>query len=276
MSLEEGTLFILYLMILILAAARLLSGKGGRVSRRFRTGRAMTIGDRQMQEDSYGICQSADAFLAVLADGMGRHYGGRVSSRTAVDTMKDMFRQYRRSEAPAYFFRRAFHQMNRAILEQLDDGRGGASVGAVLIRDGRLHYAVAGNIRIAVFRKGDLIPVSSGHTIGVLAGDRFVEGRITREQALRMLDDTRLYNYVGQDGFREIEFVDTPIRLKDRDIVALMSDGLYEGLEWRAIEEILSSKKKCQQKAYDIVEMINADSRKGKDNAGIVLVEVAL
>ena len=91
-----------------------------------------------------------------------------------------------------------------------------------------------------------------------------------------MLDDTRLYNYVGQDGFREIEFVDTPIRLKDRDIVALMSDGLYEGLEWRAIEEILSSKKKCQQKAYDIVEMINADSRKGKDNAGIVLVEVAL
>ena len=58
--------------------------------------------------------------------------------------------------------------------------------------------------------------------------------------------------------------------------MALMSDGLYEGLEWRAIEEILSSKKKCQQKAYDIVEMINADSRKGKDNAGIVLVEVAL
>lgn len=272
MSLAEGTLFILYLLILLLAALRFLGGKKGRVSQRLQAGRAMTVGDRQIQEDACGICQSADAFLA---DGMGRHYGGRVSSRTAVDTIKDMFLHYRRSEAPAYFFRRAFHQMNRAILEQLDDGRGGASVGAVLIRDGSLYYAVAGNVRIAVLRRGSLIPVSSGHTIDVLAGDRFVEGRITREQALRMLEDTRLYNYVGQDGFREIEFVDKPIKLKDKDIVALMSDGLYEGLEWRVIEEVLSGKGKCQQKACDIVELINADSRKGKDNGGIVLVEVA-
>ncbi len=234
MSLAEGTLFILYLLILLLAALRFLGGKKGRVSQRLQAGRAMTVGDRQIQEDACGICQSADAFLAVLADGMGR-----------------------------------------AVLEQLDDGRGGASVGAVLIRDGSLYYAVAGNVRIAVLRRGSLIPVSSGHTIDVLAGDRFVEGRITREQALRMLEDTRLYNYVGQDGFREIEFVDKPIKLKDKDIVALMSDGLYEGLEWRVIEEVLSGKGKCQQKACDIVELINADSRKGKDNGGIVLVEVA-
>lgn len=129
MSLAEGTLFILYLLILLLAALRFLGGKKGRVSQRLQAGRAMTVGDRQIQEDACGICQSADAFLAVLADGMGRHYGGRVSSRTAVDTIKDMILHYRRSEAPAYFFRRAFHQMNRAILEQLDDGRGGASVG---------------------------------------------------------------------------------------------------------------------------------------------------
>ena len=34
----------------------------------------------------------------------------------------------------------------------IDVGRGGASVGAVLIRDGSLYYAVAGNVRIAVLR----------------------------------------------------------------------------------------------------------------------------
>lgn len=274
---REITILIVYLFILALSAARLLpSGAGkGRVMRRFRVGRAMTIGTRQVQEDSYGICQGPDAFMAVLADGMGRDYGGKVSSRIAVETVKDMFSCYQSSENPAYFFRRAFHAANAAILGELDDGRGGASVGAVLIRDGSLYYAVAGNVRIAVLRRGSLIPVSSGHTIDVLAGDRFVEGRITREQALRMLEDTRLYNYVGQDGFREIEFVDKPIKLKDKDIVALMSDGLYEGLEWRVIEEVLSGKGKCQQKACDIVELINADSRKGKDNGGIVLVEVA-
>ena len=44
-------------------------------------------------------------------------------------------------------------------------------------------------------------------------------------------------------------------------------------MEWKEIEELLTGKKKCQQKAYDIIEVINASNRKEKDNASIVLVE---
>lgn len=273
MTLEEGVIIAIYLFIICLIAARFLSRDKGKVIRRFKVGKAMTIGDRQVQEDDYGVCQSADGFMAVLADGMGKNYGGKVSSRIAVDTMKDMFRLYRSSENPAYFFRKSFHRINMEILKQLDDGRGGTSVGAILIKDNYLYYAVAGNVKIAVYRGGNLVPVSSGHTIDVLAGDKFIEGSITREDALKLLDNTRMYNYVGQDGFREIEFFDTPIRLRERDIVVLMSDGIYEGMDWKAVEEHLSGRKKCQQKAYEVIEEINAGSQREKDNASIVLVE---
>lgn len=261
---REITILIVYLFILALSAARLLpSGAGkGRVMRRFRVGRAMTIGTRQVQEDSYGICQGPDAFMAVLADGMGRDYGGKVSSRIAVETVKDMFSCYQSSENPAYFFRRAFHAANAAILGELDDGRGGASVGAVLIRDGFLYYAVAGNVKVAVCRGGELVQLSTGHTVGMLAEGRFMEGSITRQQALELLEDKRLYNYVGQDGFEEIEFFDTPVRLKERDTVVLMSDGLYEGVDWKTIEELLAGRGKCQQKAYDIIEAANTGIQK--------------
>ena len=241
---------------------------------RFRVGKAMTIGTRQVQEDDYGICQSAEGFLAVLADGMGKNYGGRVSSRIAVDTMKGMFKAYQATENPAYFFRKSFHAVNREILKQLDDGKGGASMGAVLIKNNYLYYAVAGNVKIAVYRKNALVSLSTGHTIDMLVEDRFMEGTITREQALKMLENKRLYNYLGQDGFKEIEFFDAPIHLKEKDIVVLMSDGLYGGMEWKEIEELLADKKKCQQKAYEIIEMINAGNRKEKDNASIVLVEI--
>lgn len=276
MTLEKWVLFILYLFILILVFCRATYREKGKVMRRFKAGKAMTIGTRQVQEDDYGICQSREGFLAVLADGMGKNYGGRVSSRIAVDTMKDMFEAYQAAENPAYFFRRAFHAVNREILKQLDDGKGGASVGTALIRDNCLYYAVAGNIKIAVYRKDSLVPLSTGHTIDMLAEDRFMEGTITREEALKLLENKRLYNYLGQDGFKEIEFFDTPVRLKEKDIVVLMSDGLYEGMEWKTMEEILSGKKKCQQKAYEMIEMINAGNRKEKDNASIVLVEVSI
>lgn len=272
---REITILAVYLFILLLTAARFLpAGRGtGRVMRRFRVGRAMTIGTRQVQEDNYGICQGPDAFMAVLADGMGRDYGGKVSSRIAVETVKDMFSCYQSSENPAYFFRRSFHAANAAILNELDDGRGGASVGAVLIRDSHLYYAVAGNVMVAVYRRGELVPLSTGHTVGMLAEGRFMEGSITRQQALDLLGDRRLYNYVGQDGFGEIEFFDAPVRLKERDIVVLMSDGLYEGVDWKTMEELLAGRGKCQQKAYDIIEAVNTGIQKEKDNASIVLVE---
>ncbi len=273
MSLQEGVLLAIYLLILVLVAARFLNGEKRKMIRRFRTGTAMTIGDRQVQEDNYGICQSADGFMAVLADGIGKNYGGKISSRVAVDTMKDMFTNYHSHENPAYFFKKSFHRVNAEILEKLDDGRGGASMGVILVRDNYLYYAVAGNVKIAVYRQDSLVPLTSGHTIDVLVEDRFMKGSITREEALRMLEDRRLYNYLGQDGFQEIEFFDAPVLLKEKDIVVLMSDGLYEGMNWKMIEELLSGKKKCQQKAYEIIEAINAGNKKEKDNASIVLVE---
>jgi len=275
MEREEIVILAIYLFILILTAARFLSPAkaAGRVMRRFRVGRAMTIGTRQVQEDNYGICQGPDAFLAVLADGMGKSYGGKVSSRIAVETLKDMFTCYQSAENPAYFFQRSFRMANSAILDELDDGRGGASVGAVLIRDNQLYYAVAGNVKVAVYRKGGLVPLSTGHTIDMLAEGKFMEGTITRQQALELLENKRLYNYIGQDGFEEIEFFDTPVRLKEKDIVVLMSDGLYEGTDWKRIEELLAGRGKLQQKAYEIIEAVNTGIQKEKDNASIVLVE---
>lgn len=276
MTFEEGTILAIYLFILILIGFRFLKMEKGKVVRRFKVGKAMTIGTRQVQEDEYGICQSKEGFLAVLADGIGKNYGGKVSSRIAVEVMKELFMQYQAAENPAYFFQKSFHRVNREILNQLDDGRGGASVGAILIKDNFLYYAVAGNVKVAVYRKDCLIPLSTGHTIDMLVEDKFLEGVITREDALKMLENKRLYNYLGQDGFKEIEFFDTPVKLKEKDIIVLMSDGIYDGLDWKNIEELLSVKKKCQQKAYEIVEAINADSREDKDNASVVLVEVSV
>lgn len=276
MGLEEGMILAIYIFILLLAAVRFLPAKSGKVVRRLQTGKAMTIGTRQVQEDNYGMCQTQDGFMAVLADGMGKNYGGKISSQQVVDTMKEMFANYRSVENPAYFFRNAFHKANAGILEKLDDGRGGASAGVVIIKDNYLHYAVVGNVKIAVFRKGDLVPVSSGHTIDMLVENKFVEGTITKEEALKRLEDKRVYNYLGQDQFEEVELFDAPIFLKEKDIIVLMSDGLYGGIEWKAIEEILAEKKKCQQKAYEIIEAVNAGKQKEKDNACVVLVEVSV
>lgn len=237
------------------------------------TGRSMTIGGREIQEDQTGCAETAAGILAVLADGAGKAYGGRIASRIAVDTCMDIFSDYNAFHNPQYFFRKAFHRANKEILKALgDDSRGSASLGCAMVREGFLYYALVGNVRIAVYREGNLVPVSSGHTFAVLAEQKFREGTISREDALRMLENRRLYNYLGQDGFRDIELFDAPVRMKPGDIVVLMSDGVYELIGTREIEAVLGGSGDCQRKAYDIIELVNQNPKEDKDNASIVLL----
>lgn len=93
-------------------------------------GTCMTIGSREVQEDQLA-CMNTDAgMMAVLADGAGKTYGGRIAARTAVETFQDIFGDYNAFNNPQYYFRKAFQCANREILKALgDENRGTASVG---------------------------------------------------------------------------------------------------------------------------------------------------
>jgi len=93
-------------------------------------GRSMTIGGREVQEDQTGVMETKAGLMAVLADGAGKAYGGRIASRIAVDTCTQIFEDYNAFNNPQYFFRKAFHCANKEILKALgDDSRGAASLG---------------------------------------------------------------------------------------------------------------------------------------------------
>lgn len=238
-------------------------------------GKSMTIGNRETQEDQVDFLKTPEGIMAVLADGGGQTYGGRIAARAATQTCVETFRDYNAFHNPQYFFRKAFNCANKEILRALgDERRGTASVGCVLIRRGFLYYALVGNVKICVYREGNLVPVSTGHTVSVLAEKQFHEGKISRENALVLLENRRLYNYLGQDEFKDIEYVDAPIRLKGGDIVVLMSDGIYDLLSFKEVEEALQEKTDCQRKAFNVIELVNRNSSPAKDNASIILLGV--
>ena len=87
-----------------------------------------------------------------------------------------------------------------------------------------------------------------------------------------MLENHRLYNYLGQDGFQDVEIFDRPIKLQQGDIIVLMSDGLYELIPWKEIEEVLASGQDCQSMAYSMIEKVNQNTAENKDNASVILV----
>lgn len=279
MTIPEIIILCLSLLGAALLAERMRLSVHWRRSKSLRlceTGASKTIGDREVQEDEYGIAETEESLMAVMADGMGKHYAGKIASRTAVDVFLDLFEDRNAFYNPQYSFRKAFQGANREILNQLEENQGSASVGAVMIKDRKLYYAVVGNVKIAVYRNHELVPVSSGHTIGVLAKQKYEEGKLTRQEAVSLLDHHRLYNFVGQDGFRDVEFFDTPIALHGGEYVLLMSDGLYETARWKDMEDCLEGEGSCQEKAFQLVELVNQSEEEEKDNAAVVVIKVNL
>lgn len=237
------------------------------------SGASKTIGDREVQEDVYGIKTVLEGTMAVLADGMGKRFGGKIAAGTAVEAFLQIFENGDAFYNPQYSFRRAFQGANREILNRLEEEQGCASVAAVMVKDRRLYYAAAGNVKVAVYRNQELVPVTSGHTIDVLARQKYEEGKLTRQEAAALLEQHRLYNFVGQDGFCDIEFFDKPISLYGGEYILLMSDGLYETARWKDMEDCLEGEGDCQQKAYQLIELVNRSEKEDKDNAAVVVLQ---
>lgn len=234
--------------------------------------KSRTIASREVQEDDFNTAENDQAFLAVLADGMGKSFGGKIASKIAVDTFTDLFISFRDFSHPHYYFQRSFNQANREILKMLDDGRGSAAVLAAVIVQDRLYYALAGNCKIAIYRGAELIPLSEGHTINILAQQQYYDGKISRDDALALLAKQRMYNYLGQDEFKEIEIYDQPIALRRNDLIVLMTDGIFEQVTWAELEEILEKKDSCQAMCLQVIEKINRQIAEDRDNASIIMI----
>lgn len=262
------------LIIVRMGIARIEKKRYRKLYHSYDTGISKTIGDRETQEDEYGIAESEDGIMAVMADGMGKHFGGKIASRIAVEVFLDIFKDSDAYYNPQYSFRKAFQGANREILNQLEDNQGFASVGTIMIKNRKLYYAVVGDVKAAVFRNHELVPVTYGHTISVLAHQKYQEGKLTRQEAIRLLEHHRLYNYVGQDGFHDIEFFDTPIALYGGEYVILMTNGLYETVKWKDIENCLEGEGNCQKIAFELIEMVNQSQEKNKDNAAAVVIKI--
>lgn len=90
-----------------------------------------------------GAMETKNGVMAVLADGAGKEFGGRIASRIAVDTCMDIFGDFNAFHNPQYYFRKAFHSANLEILKALgDENRGSASVGCVFVASGYVETIV--------------------------------------------------------------------------------------------------------------------------------------
>ncbi len=235
---------------------------------------SQSMGRREIQADYAEALSNCAGTIAVLADGTGSENTGKVCAHLAADSVLDCFEPYQILNNPIYFFKSTFAQAHRRIRQTIGERRGGAGMAAVFVNRTHLYYASAGDLRIALMRGKELIPLNEGQTVDVLAAEAYHMGNISRQEAIWSMDEKRIWNYLGKDGFREIERCDRPIRLKDQDTVLMVSRGIFETVSWGEMEDILLERISVQSQADAIVQKAESKQHQEMDNGSVLLLKV--
>lgn len=236
-------------------------------------GMAQTTGNKEVQADAVKIAVTTAGKLAVMADGIGKEKIGKVCANLAVEEFINAFSFYQTLHNPEYFFERTIYSIHKHMQKILDECQGGASLGAVLLTRGRLHYAVAGQVKITLVRNGELIPLVEGQTIGVLACQAYKDGKLSRQDTIWSKKDNSVWNYIGKDGFRSIEIAQMPIELKWGDLVIMMTKGIFEELSYAQLERVLINPVlSAKEKAKRVIHQIEGLPKQDKENGSILVI----
>lgn len=227
------------------------------------------LGREEIQEDYMNIIKRPYGTLAVLADGFGKNEAGKTASKVAVNFITEMFIKENSSNKIAYFFKKALMKANHEVIERIERDAGGTSVTVAFIKDNYLHYALVGNVMLAIFRGRELVKLSEGHNIDEIAKKAYVEGKVVKEDALYTMEREKLIYYLGKEPLSEIEISEVPIRLHKNDVVVLMNKGIYENIRWIEIEDVLEDRTlDLESKSDLIINRLNL-----RQNGSIILMK---
>lgn len=245
------------------------------------TGYAQHIGEREEQQDSFGLADLANSFeieskgvFAVLADGMGGYEMGKEAGELAVQTMLSEFASIAEEEdSIPRALEQSLHLANKAVYELALDHELEWSVGttliAVVMQEGQLHWISAGDSRIYLYRGGVLIPLTRDHVYANRLNELVLAGKLTQEDADSHPERHLLTSYLGIPRISEIDANQLPLQLTAGDWVLLCSDGLYDDITVPLLEEAM--RQSPQDAAAFILEHVLAQQRPYQDNATIVI-----
>jgi serine/threonine protein phosphatase PrpC len=197
----------------------------------FETAEVSLLGDREENQDRYGVLTASDATLLVVLDGMGGHAGGARAAEAALESLRWSFASTGPDTDPTEFLRKALAQAHQdvvAIGDELPVGaRPRATCAAGFVRDGQASWAHVGDARVYHLRDGAVLERTRDHTpVEQLLQD----GLITEDEVLG--HPMRHYVEFCLGGLTELPEirVAAPRALESGDILLVCSDGLWSGV----------------------------------------------
>jgi len=207
--------------------------------------------------------------LAVVADGVGGHAGGRQASTTSVEKIRE-YVERNLSGNPGEALVDAVEETHRFLKEMAQANLSlkgmGTTCTAIWANDGEAYVAQVGDSRAYLFRNGTYVQITEDQT---LVQKLFKEGKISEEEIPNHPDRNIILQALGISETIDVDLFH--LTLEPGDMLLLCSDGLHGLVKDREMIDIADAFPPAEsaKKLVDLARM-----RGGHDNITAVILNV--
>lgn len=191
------------------------------------------LGTCERQEDSFSFTNALDVTMirerglfAVVADGMGGMKDGREASEAVISGLKAGFCDFDYQVDIVKQLYDCVMSANESVFHMLD-GEGGSTVVACVLYRENLYYASVGDSYLYLKRNGLLIRLNRPQNVlNELYLQSIRAGNIDPRKAEQNREKAALTHFLGMEELDDIDFLRTPLPLKNGDVLLICSDGV--------------------------------------------------
>lgn len=231
---------------------------------------------RKANEDSYYVSDIINEnVVAVVADGMGGHKGGKVASSMVAEYIQsacyenDFFSKD--ADELCEISREVIARLNEEIFKRAAADETLSGMGTTLVMcvasSKRVFCANIGDSRMYHISGDEMTQITLDHS---LVQELISKGEITREEALLHPNRNVITRAVGTDKYVEPDFFECSA--KKGDFIILMSDGMTNMVSEDDIYYITKNTASPDEACKKLVTMAN--NAGGSDNITIVIIRL--
>ena len=239
---------------------------------KFSTSTLSNPGGRNENQDCTGFKIFPAGACWVLADGLGGHRGGEVASKIAVEQALSSF-EAQPEMTPTTLASYLEAAQNAIVARQKEDHKlsGMRTTIVILLSDGRSAlWAHVGDSRLYHFRNGKIIFQTRDHSVPQSLANA---GDISPDEIRFHEDRNRLLRALGKDGDLRPKIHEQPVRLKPGDVFLLCTDGFWEYITEREMEQDLSASQDMDGWLQKMENRILNRAPENHDNYSAVAIE---
>lgn len=224
---------------------------------------------RKQNEDSYFLSGYVYPVVAVVADGMGGHAGGKLASSLAVECFTKMLSKTDIYELTVKQLKSMMEYTSKLIWDKAQSEKGlenmGTTMTAAIVTESKVMIGQVGDSRAYILRNGKLDRLTVDHSYVQFLVEK---GILTPEEAETHPYKNIITRAIGMETVTADVYV---TKFAPGNMILLCTDGLSNTVSQEELESILMAQDQPKQKCMKLKNLTL--DRGATDNFSVVLLE---